>query len=27
MSPFFEALEGGAADDNIVPLQEVFHLD
>jgi L-rhamnose mutarotase len=27
MSPFFEALDGGAADDNIVPLQEVFHLD
>lgn len=27
MSPFFEALGGGAADDNIIPLQEVFHLD
>lgn len=27
MSPFFESLEGGAADDNMVPLEEVFHLD
>jgi L-rhamnose mutarotase len=27
MSPFFEALAEGAADDNMLPLAEVFHLD
>ncbi len=27
MSPFFETLAGGAADDNMIPLEEVFHLD
>ena len=27
MSPFFEALGGGAPDDSILPLEEVFHLD
>ena len=27
MAPFFESLSGGAADDNMVPLEEVFHLD
>jgi L-rhamnose mutarotase len=27
MSPFFESLTGGAADDNMFPLEEVFHLD
>jgi L-rhamnose mutarotase len=27
MSPFFEALNGGAPDDRICPLDEVFHLD
>lgn len=27
MSPFFEALAEGAADDNMIPLAEVFHLD
>jgi L-rhamnose mutarotase len=27
MSGFFEALSGGGADDNISPLEEVFHLD
>jgi L-rhamnose mutarotase len=26
MTPFFEALDGGA-DDNMAPLEEVFHLD
>lgn len=25
--PFFEALSKGAADDNMFPLEEVFHLD
>ena len=27
MSSFFEALEGGAVDDHMRPLEEVFHLD
>lgn len=27
MAPFFESLDGGAADDNMFPLEEVFHLD
>jgi L-rhamnose mutarotase len=27
MSPFFESLDGGGADDNMFPLEEVFHLD
>lgn len=27
MAPFFEALEGGAADASMVALEEVFHLD
>jgi len=27
MSPFFEALDGGAPDDHISPLDELFHLD
>jgi len=27
MSPLFEAMPEGAADDNIFPLEEVFHLD
>ncbi len=27
MSPFFEAMEGAAPDDRILPLEEVFHLD
>lgn len=27
MAPFFEAIVDGAADDNMVPLEEVFHLD
>ncbi len=27
MAPFFEALEGRAADENMMPLEEVFHLD
>jgi L-rhamnose mutarotase len=27
MAPFFEKLEGGGADDNMSPLEEVFHLD
>jgi len=27
MAPFFEDLEGGAADRSMVPLEEVFHLD
>lgn len=26
-APFFEALESGTADDNMAPLEEVFHLD
>ncbi len=27
MAPFFESISGGTADDNMAPLQEVFHLD
>lgn len=27
MAPFFEAMEGGGADDAMAPLTEVFHLD
>lgn len=27
MSPFFETLTAGGADENMVPLEEVFHLD
>ena len=27
MAPFFESLGNGAADDNMFPLEEVFHLD
>ena len=27
MSTFFEPMAGGAADDNMIPLEEVFHLD
>ena len=27
MAPFFEALEGRAADESMLPLEEVFHLD
>jgi L-rhamnose mutarotase len=27
MVPFFESLDGGGADDNMFPLEEVFHLD
>jgi L-rhamnose mutarotase len=27
MSQFFETLDGGAPDDRIFPLEEVFHLD
>jgi L-rhamnose mutarotase len=27
MSPLFEGMPEGAADDNILPLEEVFHLD
>lgn len=27
MSPFFEAIGEGGADDNMFPLEEVFHLD
>jgi L-rhamnose mutarotase len=27
MLPFFESLENAAADDNMRPLEEVFHLD
>ncbi len=27
MAPYFESLSVGGADDNMVPLQEVFHLD
>jgi L-rhamnose mutarotase len=26
-APFFEALANGGPDDNMVPLEEVFHLD
>lgn len=27
MAPFFESATGGDADDNMIPLEEVFHLD
>ena len=27
MAPFFEAANGQAADDQMLPLEEVFHLD
>lgn len=27
MAPFFESLSSGGADDNMAPLEEVFHLD
>jgi L-rhamnose mutarotase len=27
MTPFFQAMEGAAPDDSIVPLEEIFHLD
>jgi len=27
MAPFFESLSTGGADDNMAPLEEVFHLD
>ena len=27
MTQFFEGLEGGGADDNMIRLEEVFHLD
>ena len=27
MAPFFEAISEGGADDNMLPLEEVFHLD
>ncbi len=27
MAPFFEAIAEGGADDNMFPLEEVFHLD
>jgi L-rhamnose mutarotase len=27
MTPFFESLSQGGADDNMTPLQEIFHLD
>ncbi|HEV7647021.1 MAG TPA: L-rhamnose mutarotase, partial [Actinophytocola sp.] len=27
MAPFFEELDGGAADEGIVPLAEIFHVD
>jgi L-rhamnose mutarotase len=27
MAPFFEALEGRHADESMMPLEEVFHLD
>jgi L-rhamnose mutarotase len=27
MAPFFESIGEGAADDNMFPLEEVFHLD
>lgn len=27
MEPFFENLDNGGADDNMEPLQEVFHID
>lgn len=27
MTPFFESFGEGAADDNMIPLEELFHLD
>ena len=27
MAPFFESTGGGVADDNMFPLEEVFHLE
>ena len=27
MTPFFESLSYGGADDNMAPLEEIFHLD
>ncbi|WP_420239493.1 L-rhamnose mutarotase [Telmatobacter bradus] len=27
MTPFFESLSGAAADESMIPLAEVFHLD
>jgi L-rhamnose mutarotase len=27
MAEYFEALEGGMADESMVPLEEIFHLD
>ena len=27
MAPFFESLTEGGADDNMFPLEEIFHLD
>lgn len=27
MAPFFESLNGGAADEAMFPLEEIFHLD
>lgn len=27
MAPFFETIKDGGADDNLFPLEEVFHLD
>ena len=27
MAPFFEGIEGAAADENMIELEEVFHLD
>jgi len=27
MAPFFEAMNDGGADDNMFPIEEVFHLD
>jgi L-rhamnose mutarotase len=27
MAPFFESLDGGHADENMMSLEEVFHLD
>lgn len=27
MTPFFESLTSGGADDNMRPLEEIFHLD
>jgi L-rhamnose mutarotase len=27
MAPFFEGLDGGAPDEGIAPLAEIFHID